>query len=130
MQQPTRLGDGHDSARIWAALCHRVRALQRIDGNVQLRSLAPSDALADEEHRRFIALAFSDDDHSVEARVLHGLPHSFDRCLIGLVVVAVAHPVCRGDRRGLRYPYQLEARRAIDGNAFERRRCFDLHRRA
>src|SRR5438105_14214448 len=117
MQQPTRLGDGHDSARVWAALCDRVCALQRIDGNVQLRSLAASDALADEEHRRFITLALPDDDHSVEARVLHGFPHRFDRCLIGLVVVAVTHPMCRGDRRGLRYPYELEARPAIDGNA-------------
>jgi len=53
VQKTTRLRDGHDSTGVGAALCHRVRALERIDRDVYLWAVAAADPLADEKHRRF-----------------------------------------------------------------------------
>ena len=113
MEQPAGLGHGHRGDRVRATLRDRVRALEGIDGDVNLRALAPADPLADVEHRRLVTLALADDDRPVEVRVLHALAHRLDRGLIGHGGVAVAHPVRRGDRGGFGDADELEARRAV-----------------
>ena len=57
------------------------------------------DYFADEEHRRFIALAFSDDDRAVDRHGIHDPPHRLDGDLLGMMTVALPHGVGAGDGR-------------------------------
>ena len=56
-----------------------------------------ADLLADEEHRRLVALALTDDDRAVDRHRVHHLAHRLDGDLIGLVAIALAHRVRAGD---------------------------------
>ena len=56
------------------------------------------DLLADVEHRRFVALAFADDDRAVDRHRVHHLAHRLDGHLVGLVAVALPHRVRARDR--------------------------------
>ena len=82
-----------------------IGALERIDGDIHLRiksvPVARRDAhfLADEKHRRFIALAFADHDRPVHAHVFHLMPHRLHRDVVGFVRVAQAHRARRSDSR-------------------------------
>ena len=58
-----------------------------------------SDGLADVEHRRLVALAFADDNRSVDRHRIEHLPHRLDGRLIRLVAIALPHRVRTGDRR-------------------------------
>ena len=62
VEQAARLGDGDDGERVGQVLGADRRALERIEGDVDLRAVAGADLLADEEHRRLVALALADDD--------------------------------------------------------------------
>ena len=95
----------------------QIRAFERIDGNVDLRKsrhggtaqrVSQPDFFADVEHRRLVALAFTDDDRSVDRHRVHDLPHGFDSHLIGFVAVALAHRVRAGDGRLLDDAQELE----------------------
>ena len=100
------LGRGQHGQRVGGTECAQVGALERIDGNVHLREAtggvalrSRADLLADVEHRRFVALAFADDDGAVDRQRIHLLPHRFDSHLIGEVPIALPHRVCAGDGR-------------------------------
>ena len=58
----------------------QVRALERIDGDVDLGAsvVAVADLLADVEHRRLVALAFTDDDGPAHVHVAEGATHRLD----------------------------------------------------
>ncbi len=58
---------------------------------------ASAHLLADEEHRRFIALPFPDDDGAVDRHRVEALPHRLDGDLVGLVTVPLPHGVRAGD---------------------------------
>ena len=62
-------------------------------------ALTQPDLLADVEHRRFVALAFADDDGAVDRHRVHHLAHRLDGDLVGLVAVALAHRVRARDGR-------------------------------
>src|SRR5581483_11876682 len=49
-----------------------------------------ADFFADVEHRRFIALAFTDDHASAHGHRVHDLAHRFDGYLIGILSIALA----------------------------------------
>ena len=51
------------------------------------------DLLADVQHRRFVALAFADDDRAVDRHRVHRAAHRFDRRLIGPMTIALPHRV-------------------------------------
>ena len=96
------LGRGEHGDRVRRAGRAQVRALERIDRDVDLRA-APrprrpspwrhADLLADVEHRRLVALAFADDDGAVDRHGVHHLAHRLDGDLVGLVAIALAHRV-------------------------------------
>ncbi len=52
--------------------------------------------LADVQHRRFIALAFTDDDGAVNRDGVHFTAHRLDGHLVRSVAVALAHGVGAG----------------------------------
>jgi hypothetical protein len=76
---------------------------------------AAPDLFADVEHRRLVALALANDDRAVEADVVHRAAHRFHRRFVGVVVVAVTHPVVGRDRRGLGDTHEIEAGGAVEG---------------
>jgi hypothetical protein len=58
-----------------------------------------ADALADVQHRRFVALAFANDNRSVNRHMVQHPAHRLDRHLIRLVPVALPHRLGARDRR-------------------------------
>ena len=114
MEEAATFGSGEDRDRVGPAFCDRVRALERIDRDVDLRANTSTDLLADVQHRRFVTLAFADDDPTVERDLVHRATHCFHGRSVCLVVLTVAHPVGRCDRGGFRNAHKFEARRAVD----------------
>ncbi len=60
VQQRAALGHGHDGDGAGHVLGAERGALERIDGDVDLGALLVADLLADEQHRRLVALALAD----------------------------------------------------------------------
>jgi hypothetical protein len=96
-----------------------VRAFQRIDGDVDLRSAQPAppvhdirqtDLLADEQHRRFVALAFADDDRPVDGDRVELAAHRHHCGLIGLVTVSLPHRVRARDGGLLDDPKEVQGK--------------------
>jgi hypothetical protein len=79
-------------------------------------SVVPSSAdfLADEQHRRLVALALADDDPAVDMDIAHLRTHRFDRGGIGRFLVALAAPGGRGECRRLGDAHKFEGERTID----------------
>ena len=81
------LGHGDDGQRIVQAVGAQVRALQRIDGDVDLgASCRRRQLLADVEHRRLVALAFADDDAPAHVHVAEGATHGLGGGAVGAVL--------------------------------------------
>ncbi len=59
--------------------------------------LRQADLLADVQHRRFVALAFADDDRAVDRHRVHLAAHRFDGHLVGAMAIALAHRVGAGN---------------------------------
>ena len=89
------------------------RALQRIDRNVDLEPAFGADLLADEQHRRFVHLAFADHDRAVDRQLVELAPHGVDRGLVGGLFVAAAAQPRRIDRRALGHAHDLERENAL-----------------
>jgi len=68
----------------------------------------PAHLLADEQHRRLVALPFSDDDRAVDRHLVHRLAHRLDGRLVRLVSVALSHRLGARDRRLLHDLQELE----------------------
>jgi hypothetical protein len=64
--------------------------------------------LADEEHRRLVALALADDDGAVDGHGVHLASHGLDGSLVRQVTVALAHGVGAGDGRLLDHAQELQ----------------------
>ncbi len=90
----------HDRDRIRQAVGDEVGALDRIDRDVDLESAAP-EFLADEEHRRFVALAFTDHDAPVDLHLVERVAHLFDGGAVGDVAFTASHPARGSERRAL-----------------------------
>ena len=88
-------------------------AVDRVDGDVDLRRRAVADALAVVEHRRFVLLALADDDDAVHRHGVEHDAHGVDRGAVGAVLVAAAHPAGGGQRGGLGDPDQLQGEVAV-----------------
>ena len=108
MQQATPLRRRQHGNSIVGAERTQVRAFERINCNVDFRTRGGhlfSDAesrtnlFADEEHGRFVALAFADDHAATHRHAVHNLAHGLDGNLIGIFAVALAH-CARGGNRG------------------------------
>ena len=77
-----------------------VGALERIDGDVDLEVVGATapDLLADEQHRRLVALALADDDRAAHGQRVHRLAHRLDGDVVGVLAFALPHRARRSDR--------------------------------
>ena len=89
------------------ALADRRGAFERIDRDVHRRPPAPTRSPMI-QHRRFVHLAFADDHGAVDRHRVERLAHRFNGGAVGLVLVAMADPVGRGDGRGLGDPDEFQ----------------------
>ena len=101
VQQSAALGGRQHGDGAGAARGTQVGALQRIDRNIhgdRVRdAIARAHLLADEEHGRFVALPFADDDGAVDRQRVHRPAHGFHRRAVGSRSVAHSHGAGRGD---------------------------------
>ena len=113
VQQCAALGDGDGGDGARHVLGAQRRAFQRIDRDVDLEAALGADLLADEQHRRFVHLAFADHHRAVDRQIVELAPHGVDRRLIGrLLLAAAAQP--RGiDGRALGHPHDLHRENAV-----------------
>ena len=102
------LGDGDHGDRVRHAERRQARALERVDGDVDLGPGAVADLLAVEEHRRLVLLALADDDDAAHRDRVEHEAHRVDRCLIGRDLVSAPDPARGERRRGLRDADELE----------------------
>ena len=79
-----------------------------------------ADLLADEQHRRFVALALADHHGAGDGQVVHLAPHGVDRRLVGRLLVAAPAQLRRRDRGALGHPRDLERQDAVE------QECCDL----
>ena len=91
----------------------QARALQRIDGDVDLGRGPVADLLAVVEHRRLVLLALADHDDAVHRHRVEHLAHGVDGRLVGALLVAAADHPRGGERRGLGDAHQLQREVAI-----------------
>ena len=103
-----------------------VRALERIDRDVHLRRAEPAaavddvgepDLLADEQHRRLVALALADHDGAVDGHRVELAPHRRHRRLVRLGAVALPHRLRAGDGGLLDDAEELEREVGVHGGA-------------
>jgi hypothetical protein len=70
MQHRAARPHGDDGQRVGHVLGGQRRAFQRVERDIDLGAVAIADLLADIEHRRFVALAFADDDDALDVERL------------------------------------------------------------
>src|ERR1041384_2884569 len=70
--------------------------------------MSETDFLADIEHRRVIALAFSDHDLAAHWHRIHYLAHRFDRFVVRVFSVTLAHSLSRSDCRAFHNAKEVE----------------------
>ena len=92
-------------------------AFERIDRDVDLGPVAGADLLADEQHRRLVALALPDHHGADDRQLVHLAPHRVDRGLVGRLLVAAAAQLRRSDRRALGHPRDLQREDAVQHGA-------------
>jgi len=106
VQQPAFAGGCEHRNGIRRPEGTEVGPFEGIHGNVDLGIReAPAvgfvgdpDLLADEEHRRFVALPFPDHDRAVDRHRVHAGAHRLDCDLVGFVAIPLAHRVSAGNR--------------------------------
>ena len=102
VHEAARLRGGQHGRRVGGPGGHQVRALQRVDRDVDERGgIRVADLLADVEHRRLVALSLADDDRAADVGLVHRLAHGGDGRLVRPVPVAAAHEPRGGDGAGL-----------------------------
>jgi len=82
-------------------------------GSTAMSTLGPCLVLADEQHRRLVALALPDHDGAVDRKLVELAPHGVDRRLIGRLLVAAAAQSRRRHRGPLGHPHELEREHAL-----------------
>ena len=114
----------HGGDRARHVLGAQRRAFERIDRDVDLRPGFRADLLADEQHRRFVALALADHDRAVDRQLVELAPHGVDGGLVGGLLVAVAAQPRRRHRRAFGHAHDLERQ-----DAFEQKLRWNCNRR-
>ena len=75
--------------------------------------LLVADLLADEQHRRLVALALADHHGAVDRQLVELAPHGVDRGLVGGLLVAAAAQPRRRHRRALGHAHDLDREDAL-----------------
>ena len=119
--QAAGLGRREDRDRAGLAVGDEVRALERVDRDVDPRDVvtiagvAAADPLADVQHRRLVALALADDDPAGEVDLVHRPAHRLGRRRVGAILLAASHEPRRLDRGRLSDPDHLEREQLFHG---------------
>ncbi len=94
----------HRQYRQRVGLAHRrhARAFDRVDRDIHRIAFAGPDLFTDVEHRRFVDLAFTDDDSAVDVNLIKHNAHGVDGCAVCGIFVATAQPLvaCEGGSFG------------------------------
>ena len=90
------LGDRDRGERAGNALCAQGRALERVDGDVELTG-ALAELLAGVEHRGVVLSPLADHDGAAPGRLAEHGTHRIGRRGVGRVRVATAHPELAGE---------------------------------
>ncbi len=113
MEQRAALGHRHGGDRARHVLGAQGGALERIDGDVDLRAGIDADLLADEQHRRLVALALADHDGALDRQLVEFAPHRVDRGLVGGLLVAVTAQPRGRHRRAFGHAHDLQRENAL-----------------
>ena len=115
VQEAPVLGHGDDGQRPRRAARAEVRALERVDGDVDGGRVgrAVAHLFADVEHGRLVALAHADDDRAADVQRAERAAHRLRRGLVGAVMIAEPHETSRRERRCLRHTHDLERQVSI-----------------
>jgi hypothetical protein len=108
MQERTAIGHRHGRDRAGHVLGAQRRAFERIDGDINLGTGIEPDLLADEKHRRLVALALADHDGAFDRQLVEFAAHRVDRGLVRSLFVAVTSQSRRRYRGALRHPHDFE----------------------
>ena len=114
VEQRAGLRHRHHRDRARHVLGAQRRAFQRIDGDVDLRARRRAHPLADEQHRRLVALALADDDRAVDGQAVEFAAHRVDGGLVGGLLVAAAAQARGGDGGALGDAHEFERQNALD----------------
>jgi hypothetical protein len=114
MQQAAALGHGDHRQRVGHRLGGQRRAFQRVERDIDLLALAGADLLADEQHRRLVALAFADHHRALHLDAVERAAHGIDRRLVGLVLLAAAAIGGASDGGGFRHPGNLDRQYPVE----------------
>ncbi len=115
VEEAAGLGHGDDGERVGAALGGDRGALERVERDVDARPVSRADLLADEQHRRLVALALADDDGALDGERVEGVSHGVDGGLVGRLLVAATHQARGGERSCLGDAHRLEGEVAVEG---------------
>ena len=118
LQQAAALGDRQHGQRVRHGLGADGRALERIDGDVDLRALADADLLADVEHRASSISPSPMTTRPLIWTLASSLAHGIDGGLVGGLLVAAAAQPRRGDRGRLGHARDLEHQDAVEPPTF------------
>ena len=114
VEQRAALGHRHGGDRARHVLGAQRRAFERIDRDIDLRPGLAPDLLADEQHRRLVALALADHHGAVDRQLVELAPHGVDRRLVGRLLVAAAAQARGRDRGALGHAHDLERQDALE----------------
>ena len=114
MQERSALGNCDHSNRPRQILGAQRGPFERIDRDVEIRPDASSDLFADEEHRRFVPLAFADHNRALDREFCQFMPHGIHCSPIGVDLVAKPTQEGRRNSRALGHAGDLEAQDALD----------------
>ena len=114
VEQRAGLRHRHHGDRARHVLGAQRRAFQRIDGDVDLRTGGRAHALADEQHRRLVALALADHDRSVDGQAVEFAAHRIDGGLVGGLLVAPPAQARGRNRGALGDAHEFERQNALD----------------
>ena len=96
MQQSASGSHGDHGHRVGHILGRRCGAFERVQRDVNSRTIARADLFANEQHGRFIPLPFADDDDAGDIQPIQLFAHGIHCRLISGLFVAPAHPISRG----------------------------------
>ena len=113
VEQRAAFGHRHGGDRARHVLCAKCSPLERVDRDIDLGAFFVADRLADEKHRRLVALALPDHDNSVDRQLVELAPHGVDRRLIRRLLIAAPAPARRRHRRALGHAHDFERENAL-----------------
>ena len=107
-------GNGNNGERVGQVLGADCRAFQRIERDIDGRSVARTDFLANVEHRRFVTLALADYNCSCDWQAIKFLAHRINGRLIRRHLVATSAQTCCSNSRPLGYAHEFERQNAVE----------------